>query len=64
MTPRTLPQSKITPAHLRRQALVYIRQSSTQQVRSHQESKGLSKINLAIPCYTPGILMLEVGRWN
>ena len=39
MTPSTLPQSKITPAHLRRQALIYIRQSSTQQVRSHQESK-------------------------
>jgi DNA invertase Pin-like site-specific DNA recombinase len=38
MTPRTSPQSKITPAHLRRQALIYIRQSSTQQVRSHQES--------------------------
>jgi DNA invertase Pin-like site-specific DNA recombinase len=38
MTPRTLQQSKITPAHLRRQALIYIRQSSTQQVRSHQES--------------------------
>jgi hypothetical protein len=27
-------------------------------------SKGLSKINLAILCYTPAILMLEVGRWN
>ena len=38
MTPSTLQQSKITPAHLRRHALVYIRQSSTQQVRSHQES--------------------------
>jgi DNA invertase Pin-like site-specific DNA recombinase len=38
MTPRTFPQSKITPAHRRRQALVYIRQSSLQQVRSHQES--------------------------
>jgi DNA invertase Pin-like site-specific DNA recombinase/uncharacterized protein YndB with AHSA1/START domain len=38
MTPRTSQQSKITPAHLRRHALIYIRQSSTQQVRSHQES--------------------------
>jgi DNA-binding IclR family transcriptional regulator len=26
--------------------------------------QGLSKINLAILCYTPAILMLEVGRWN
>ena len=26
--------------------------------------KGLSKITLAIPCYTPGILMLEVSPWN
>ena len=39
MTRSTFPQSKITPAHLRRHALIYIRQSSTQQVRSHQESK-------------------------
>ena len=30
--------SKITPAHLRRQALVYIRQSTPQQVQSNQES--------------------------
>jgi DNA invertase Pin-like site-specific DNA recombinase len=30
--------SKITPAHLRRQALVYIRQSTPHQVQSHQES--------------------------
>jgi hypothetical protein len=27
-------------------------------------SKGLSKINFAIACYTPGTLMLEVCRWN
>jgi hypothetical protein len=27
-------------------------------------TKGLSKIKLAIPCYTPGILMLEVCQWN
>jgi putative transposase len=27
-------------------------------------SKGRSKITLAIPCYTPGILMLEVSPWN
>ena len=39
MTPRTWQQNKITPAHLRRQALIYIRQSSPQQVRSHQESR-------------------------
>ena len=38
MTPRPSPQSKITPAHLRRQALISIRQSSPQPVRSHQES--------------------------
>jgi DNA invertase Pin-like site-specific DNA recombinase len=30
--------SKITPAHLRRQALVYIRQSTPHQVQSNQES--------------------------
>src|SRR5215470_9729790 len=30
--------SKITPAHLRRQALVYIRQSTPHQVQSHPES--------------------------
>jgi DNA invertase Pin-like site-specific DNA recombinase len=30
--------TKITPDHLRRQALVYIRQSTTQQVRSNHES--------------------------
>ena len=30
--------SKITPDHLRRQALVYIRQSTTQQVRNNHES--------------------------
>ena len=30
--------SKITPDHLRRQALVYVRQSTPQQVQSHQES--------------------------
>jgi DNA invertase Pin-like site-specific DNA recombinase len=30
--------SKITPGHLRRQALVYIRQSTPQQVQSHPES--------------------------
>ena len=29
-----------------------------------QACKGLSKINLAIPCYTPGILMLEGCQWN
>jgi DNA invertase Pin-like site-specific DNA recombinase len=38
MTTKTAQQSKITPAHLRRYALIYIRQSSTQQVRSNQES--------------------------
>jgi len=26
--------------------------------------KGLSEINLAIPCYTPGHLILEGYRWN
>jgi hypothetical protein len=30
--------TKITPDHLRQQALVYIRQSTTQQVRSNHES--------------------------
>jgi len=30
--------TKITPDHLRRQALVSIRQSTTHQVRSHHES--------------------------
>jgi DNA invertase Pin-like site-specific DNA recombinase len=30
--------SKMTPAHLRRQALVYIRQSTPHQVQSNQES--------------------------
>jgi DNA invertase Pin-like site-specific DNA recombinase len=39
MTPKTLQHSKITPAHLQRQALIYIRQSSTQQVRSNHESQ-------------------------
>src|SRR5438445_6165129 len=39
MTPRTWQQNKFTPAHLRRQALIYIRQSSPQQVRSHQKSR-------------------------
>jgi DNA invertase Pin-like site-specific DNA recombinase len=34
-----LQHSKITPAHLRRQALIYIRQASTQQVRSNHESQ-------------------------
>lgn len=38
MTPRTSQQSKITPAQVRRHALISIRQSSAQQVRSHQES--------------------------
>ena len=31
-------RSKITEDHLRRQAYVYVRQSSLHQVRSHQES--------------------------
>ena len=39
MTPRTSQQSKITPTHLQRQALIYIRQSSPQQVRSNTESQ-------------------------
>ena len=29
----------ITPQHLTRKAVIYIRQSSTQQVRNHQESR-------------------------
>jgi DNA invertase Pin-like site-specific DNA recombinase len=37
MNPKTV-STKITPDHLRRQALVYIRQSTTQQVRSNHES--------------------------
>lgn len=39
MKPETAHR-KITPAHLRRQALVYIRQSTPQQVRSNPESTG------------------------
>lgn len=34
----TLLSPKITPDHLRRQALVYIRQSTSQQIRTNQES--------------------------
>jgi hypothetical protein len=26
--------------------------------------KGLPEIKLAIPCYTPGLLILEVCQWN
>ena len=33
--------SKITPAHLARKAVVYIRQSSLQQVKHNQESQRL-----------------------
>ena len=32
--------------------------------RARALCQGLSKIKLAIPCYTPGILMLEVCQWN
>jgi DNA invertase Pin-like site-specific DNA recombinase len=39
MTPKTLQPSKITSAHLQRQALISIRQSSPQQVRSNHESQ-------------------------
>lgn len=39
MTPKTWQHSKITPAHLQRQALISIRQSSPQQVRSNHESQ-------------------------
>ena len=35
------PSSKITPAHLERQALVYIRQSSLRQVEENLESQDL-----------------------
>ena len=35
---RQTAHSKITPGHLRRQALVYIRQSTPQQVQSNPES--------------------------
>jgi hypothetical protein len=31
---------------------------------SPREGKGRSKIKLAILCYTPGTLMLEVYPWN
>lgn len=34
-----MSESKITPAHLKRQAVVYIRQSSMLQVEKHQESQ-------------------------
>ena len=29
-----------------------------------QRYKGLSKIKLVIPCYTPGLLILEGCQWN
>jgi hypothetical protein len=39
--------------------------SMTKGERYYRASyKGLSKIKLAILCYTPGTLMLEVCRWN
>ena len=28
------------------------------------QPKGLWEIKLAIPCYTPGLLIREVGQWN
>ena len=34
-----MSENKITPAHLKREALVYIRQSSMLQVEKHQESQ-------------------------
>jgi transposase len=32
--------------------------------RDLQTSQGLWEIKLAIPCYTPGLLIREVGQWN
>jgi len=34
------------------------------QITWYAPDKGLSKIKLAISCYIPGTLMLEVCRWN
>ena len=35
------PQPKITPLHLQRKAIVYLRQSSERQVQHHIESQRL-----------------------
>jgi hypothetical protein len=36
----------------------------TQKMSEVLLDKGLSKIKLALTCYTPGTLMLEVYQWN
>ena len=40
--PQGQPQQKIGPEHLDRAAIVYVRQSSRQQVLEHSESTGCS----------------------
>ncbi|MGY4157953.1 DNA invertase Pin-like site-specific DNA recombinase [Bradyrhizobium sp. USDA 4461] len=66
--------SKITPEHLARQAVVYIRQSTADQVINNKESQrrqhgladrarqlGWSEVIRQGLAYTPGVLR---ARWN
>jgi hypothetical protein len=53
--PTFLSLEKILPRHLERLAMVYVRQSTVQQVMDHRESTNLQYVRSGQPCHRPGL---------
>jgi len=53
------PHPKITPLHLQRKAIVYVRQSSERQVQQHTESQRL-QYDLAARARALGFAQVEI----